>query len=112
MKESQVITALGALAHQSRLRVIRLLITAGEDGMAAGAIGESIKAAPSKVSFHLSVLQQAGLVKTRRVSRSIVYRANFTVIGRVMNYMLVDCCSADSRVLSCCGFGKKMGSNE
>lgn len=103
MKESQVITALHALSHESRLRAIRLLVSAGDEGMAAGAIGESIKATPSRVSFHLSVLEQANLVKTRRVSRNILYRANYKVIGRVMNYMLVDCCGGDQRVVSCCG---------
>lgn len=100
-----MITAMGALAHQSRLRVIRMLITAGDDGMTAGAIAQTIKAAPSKVSFHLSALEQAGLVKAKRASRHRVYRANYTKIGQIMNYLLNDCCGNDQRILSCCGLG-------
>ena len=104
MKESQVIAAMGALAHQARLRVIRMLVASGDEGMTAGAIAEAIKAAPSKVSFHLSALEQAGLVKTQRVSRHIVYRANHKKIGQIMNYLLTDCCGGDRRILSCCDF--------
>lgn len=103
MRESQVIAAMGAMAHQSRLRVVRMLVACGDEGMTAGDIAESIKAAPSKVSFHLSALEQAGLVKTKRVSRNIVYRANYKKIGQIMNYLLADCCGSDARILSCCG---------
>ena len=102
MKESQVIAALSSLSHQSRLRIVRKLIVAGDDGLTAGVIGESIKAAPSKVSFHLSALEQAGLVSATRVSRNIVYRANYKRMGQLMNYLLTDCCGGDTRILSCC----------
>jgi DNA-binding transcriptional ArsR family regulator len=104
MNESQVINAMGALAHQSRLRVVRMLVASGDEGMTAGDIAQKIKATPSKVSFHLSALEQAGLVKTKRISRHIFYRANYARIGKIMNYLLTDCCGSDKRIIACCGF--------
>lgn len=102
MRESQVITALGALAHQSRLRIVRKLIVAGDAGLSAGAIARAISAAPSKVSFHLAALEQAKLVTSERVSRNIVYRVDYLRIGKLMNFMLADCCGGNQRILSCC----------
>ena len=58
MKTSAVIEALGALAHEHRLAVFRLLVERGPEGMPAGAIGERIGLVPSSLTFHLQALQR------------------------------------------------------
>lgn len=103
MKESQVVDALGALASEHRLRIFRHLVKAGALGRSAGEIGAAVGAAPSKVSFHMSTLEQAGLVSATRVSRKIIYRANFQSIGRVIDFLVRDCCQSNTDVMSCCG---------
>ena len=103
MNESQVIEALSALSHEVRLRILKHLVASGPEGDSAGAIGEAVSAAPSKVSFHISAMERAKLVSSERVSRQIVYRANFEQLGGVLNYLLTDCCKNDATVMSCCG---------
>ena len=106
MNESQIIEALSALSHEVRLRILKHLVGAGSEGASAGSIGEAVSAAPSKISFHISAMERAQLVTSERVSRSIVYRANFEQLGGVLNYLLEDCCKNDPTVMSCCGIKK------
>lgn len=102
MKENQVLNALGALSQETRLRIVRHLIIAGDEGDTAGAIGQAVKASASKASFHLAALEQAGIIKSKRVSRCIVYRADFAQLGKLISYLLNDCCRNDPKVLACC----------
>ena len=76
MDEAQALAAFAALSQETRLRIVRLLVTAGPDGLAAGTIGEAMGgASSSRMSFHLGQLQQAGLVTARREGRFILYSA-------------------------------------
>jgi len=102
MNESQVIDALSALSHETRLRIVRHLVTKGDEGDSAGAIGEEVGAAPSKITFHISALERAGLVSSEKLSRQIIYRIQFDQIGFVLNYLMRDCCNSHSAVMACC----------
>lgn len=103
MNENQVIDALNALSHETRLRIVRHLVERGSEGDSAGAIGEAVEATPSKITFHISSLERAGLVSSERVSRQIVYRMNFDQMGTLLNYLMRDCCNNNATVLACCG---------
>lgn len=92
MDTKQAIDALGALAQDTRLRVFRLLVTAGPEGLPAGAIAESLGTATSTLSFHLAYLSRAGLVVSRRESRSIIYSANFDGMRGLLDFLSQDCC--------------------
>lgn len=87
-----VVRALGALAQEHRLAVYRLLVQAGPDGMAAGALAEALGVPASSMSFHLAQLAHAGLVSQRRQSRSIIYSADYEVMNALMAYMTENCC--------------------
>ena len=102
MDESQVIEALGALAHEARLRILRYLVTCGPEGAAAGAIGAAVEASSSRASFHLAVLSKARLITSTRVSRSIIYRVEFAAMGSLMSYLVNDCCQGHKSVRACC----------
>lgn len=86
------IDALGALAHETRLSVFRMLIKAGPDGMIAGAIAEECGVPPSTMSHHLATLERAGLVQSERESRLIHYRADFARMRRLLTFLMQDCC--------------------
>jgi len=103
MKESQVIEALSALSHETRLRIVRHLVVRGDDGDPAGAIGQAVDATPSKITFHISALERAGLVSSEKVSRQIIYRIKFDQIGQLLDYLMRDCCNSNAQVLACCG---------
>ena len=103
MNESQAIAALGALSHETRLHIVRHLVKAGHEGDTAGSIGTAVNAAPSKITFHISTLERAGVVSSERVSRQIIYRIRFEQIGSLLKYLMDDCCKYHSTVLRCCG---------
>jgi ArsR family transcriptional regulator len=92
MKTPAVIEALGALAHEHRLAVYRLLIQRGPAGLAAGAIGERVGLVPSSLTFHLQNLQRAGLITQRRESRQLIYSANFAAMNGLVGYLTENCC--------------------
>jgi ArsR family transcriptional regulator, arsenate/arsenite/antimonite-responsive transcriptional repressor len=92
METESTILALAALVQSTRLEVFRLLIKHEPEGLAAGEIAKKLAAPQNTMSAHLAVLSRAGLVTTRRISRSIVYRADLARFQAVMLFMLNDCC--------------------
>lgn len=86
------VDALGALAHETRLSVFRLLVKAGPEGMIAGAIAERQGVPPSTMSHHLGTLERAGLVQSERESRLIHYRAEYPGMRRLLRFLMQDCC--------------------
>ncbi len=96
MLADDVIRALGALAQEHRLAAFRLLVQAGPDGLAAGAVAEAIGVPASSMSFHLAQLSHAGLISQRRQSRSVIYAADYTTMGALMGYLTDNCCGGES----------------
>src|SRR6478672_964203 len=92
MESDGAIAALGALAQEHRLALFRLLVQAGEDRLAAGAIAEALGIPNSSLSFHLAQLSRAGLVRQERRHRSIIYRADYGAMNGLMAYLMENCC--------------------
>lgn len=93
MKTSVVIAGLSALAHEHRLKIYRLLVEQGPDGLPAGVIGDRVGLLPSSLTFHLQNLQRAGLILQQRVSRQLIYSADFEVMNGLIGYLTENCCS-------------------
>lgn len=93
MNALQAVSALGALAQEHRLALFRLLVQAGHDGMAAGAIAERLGVPNSSLSFHLAQLTQAGLIGQERQGRSLIYRADYAAMNGLVAYLMENCCS-------------------
>lgn len=85
--------AFEALAHEARLAVVRLLIPAGREGLAAGAIGARIGVAPNALSFHLGRLTNAGLLRMRRVGRNQYYAVDYQHLSALVGFLVDDCCA-------------------
>ncbi len=96
MEDTQIVDALGALAQSSRLAIYRLLVEAGPEGLAAGAIGEELDLPGATLSFHLAHLSRAGLVKGRQDGRFIIYSADFQNMNRLVGYLTENCCGGRS----------------
>ena len=93
MNAEAAVTALGALAQEHRLAVFRLLVQAGPEGLAAGAIAERLGIPASSLSFHLAQLSKAGLVGQERRHRSIIYRADYAAMNGLVSYLVENCCA-------------------
>lgn len=101
MEKSDVISALAALAQDSRLDVFRLLIQTGPAGLPAGQIAERLNLPAATLSFHLNQLKHAGLVTFHRESRSLIYAADFTAMNALLAYLTENCCAGKPCELSC-----------
>lgn len=92
MDNERVILALAALAQSTRLDVYRRLVEAEPLGLPAGEIARQLAVPHNTMSSHLSILSRAGLVRSERFSRSIVYRADLDALRSTIAFLLKDCC--------------------
>ena len=100
MKKAIVIGALGALAQETRLDIFRLLVQKGPEGLPAGEIGTRLDQPSPTMSFHLNQLRFAGLITSRRESRSIIYSANFKAMNDLLAYLTENCCDGGTALCS------------
>ena len=90
MERSKVLSALSALAHESRLDLVRLLVPRGKEGLPAGEIARALGLSASRLSFHLAALEQAGLIRSRKVSRNVIYSVDLAGIGEAVDERVYD----------------------
>lgn len=93
MESNSAILALGALAQFTRLDSFRLLVRHEPDGLPAGEIARALEVPQNTMSAHLAILARAGLVRSERYSRSIIYRADIDRLRELMTFLAKDCCA-------------------
>ena len=101
MDSSQAVQALAALAHDTRLALFRMLVERGPDGLSAGVIAEHLGVPPSSLTFHVQHLHRAGLVTQRRVSRQLIYAADFSAMNGLVGFLTENCCGRGSYMPGC-----------
>jgi protein-tyrosine-phosphatase/DNA-binding transcriptional ArsR family regulator len=92
MEAKDAATKFGALAQATRIEVMRLLASRGASGMAAGELASNLGQAPSTLSFHLSALEQAGLVQSTRQGRHVIYAVRFAGLRALFGFLTETCC--------------------
>jgi DNA-binding transcriptional ArsR family regulator len=95
MEKQVVVSAIAALAHETRLDVFRLLVRFGREGLPAGEIAQALELPPATLSFHLKELKSAGLLRCDRAGRSRFYRPDFGAIGALVGYLTENCCAGE-----------------
>lgn len=81
-----------AIGQTHRLEAFQQLAQAGDHGMTAGLIAESLDLTPSQVSFHLKELEASGLCIGEREGRFIRYRIAPSRVRELLEFLLADCC--------------------
>ena len=92
MEIKAAVTALAALAQETRLSIYRLLIEAGPEGVSVGCIGQTLEVPGATLSFHLKELARAGLVSSRQEKQFIYYAVDFERMAELMTYLTQNCC--------------------
>lgn len=96
MEENEIIKALAALSHTSRLRVFRTLVVAGPSGLTPSQLCERLEVPAATMSFHLKELSNAGLAQTIRDGRNLIYSAQFAHMNNVLSYLTENCCQGQN----------------
>jgi DNA-binding transcriptional ArsR family regulator len=104
MEIKQAVIALTALAQESRLRIFRLLVPAGAEGLPAGEIADRLDLPPATLTFHLKELSHAGLIDSRREGRSIIYSLRCNGMRDLLTFLANDCCKGQPEL---CGPKRK-----
>jgi DNA-binding transcriptional ArsR family regulator len=91
-KAARAVTALAALAQETRLAIFRLLVEFAPKGITPGAIALRLKIPSATLSFHLKELTNAGLIADRREGRFIWYQADVAAINALIGYLTEHCC--------------------
>jgi len=92
METTSALSALAALAQESRLATFRLLVQAGPEGLSASRIAETLGLPPSSLSFHLKELTHAGLVVPRQEGRFVIYAVRFDTMNALVGFLTQNCC--------------------
>ncbi len=120
MDITTTVKSLGALAQESRLAAFRLLVRRGVEGMAAGEIARALSIPHNTMSSHLAIMANAGLVTSKRESRSIIYSIDFGGTRELLSFLMEDCCQGqpelctpvlDSLLPGCCAPNSSTGEN-
>jgi len=98
MDSDQAVQALGALAHDTRLALFRMLVERGPNGLAAGIIAEQLGIPPSSLTFHVQHLHRAGLLTQRRLGRQLIYAADFSAMNGLIGFLTENCCGRGAAV--------------
>jgi ArsR family transcriptional regulator, arsenate/arsenite/antimonite-responsive transcriptional repressor len=107
MQTTNVIDALAALAHDSRLGIFRLLVEQGPEGLPSGQIAARRKLANANASFHLKELEHAGLVRSVPAGRFIYYAANYKTMNELIDYLTKNCCKGGVCDIACAPEAKR-----
>jgi ArsR family transcriptional regulator, arsenate/arsenite/antimonite-responsive transcriptional repressor len=92
MKSVAAVTALAALAQESRLAIFRMLVKRGPEGFTPGQLSERLPVAAATLSFHLKALHHAGLLSVRREGRFLYYSPNFRHMNDLLGFLTDHCC--------------------
>jgi arsenate reductase len=84
--------AFAALSVEARLRLLRLLLAAGPNGLNAGDIAARLGLPASTTSFHLAALERAGLTQSTRHGRQIIHAARLMGLRQVLTFLTETCC--------------------
>lgn len=99
MKQDQAIECFGAMAQETRISILRLLVRNSPDGLRVSEIAKRLDIVPSTLSGHLNVLKRSGLVTSKRNQREIIYTVDLETVSDLMLFVVAECC--DGNVASC-----------
>jgi ArsR family transcriptional regulator len=105
LSEAHAVSSLAALAQPTRLAIFRLLIKHEPVGITAGVIAETIGAPHNTLSTHLAILVRAGLLRSSREGRTIIYRADVEGMRSLISFLINDCCDGHPELCGLLGLG-------
>ena len=89
---------LAAMGTDSRLRIMRILLSAHPQGLVVGDIGDELGIAGSTLSHHLDKLKNEGLVSVKRNGTFLRYSANTDTLQELLGFLYAECCTRNQAI--------------
>jgi ArsR family transcriptional regulator, arsenate/arsenite/antimonite-responsive transcriptional repressor len=109
LSEPHAISALAALAQPTRLAIFKLLIKHEPIGVTAGQIADTVGAPHNTLSTHLAILVRAGLLRSAREGRTIIYRSDVEGMQSLISFLINDCCNGHPELCGLLGIAPNAG---
>lgn len=101
MESKDALDCLNALAQEHRLTLFRLLVQAGDEGMAVGELAAATGLAGATLTNHLHILRRAGMVIDEKRGRVIQCRANYGQMNGLLGFLTENCCAGSDSETAC-----------
>ncbi len=92
-REQAAADALAALGNRTRLRIFKLLVRAGREGVNIGTLQRMLGIPATTLGHHLGTLAKAGLVDQERRGREVICTANYKAVNEILDYVREECCA-------------------
>lgn len=95
-----------AIGTESRLQILRLLLSAHPGGMVVGEISAELGIPNSTLSHHLEKLKNEDLVNVEREGTFLRYRADTNTLQKLLGFLYAECCTRNQAIepqkIVCC----------
>jgi len=96
MKLETAALILSKIGNPTRLKIVRLLVRAGDQGMPVGSIQKQLKIPGSTLTHHIAHLKNAGLIHQERQQATLFCKIQYDRLNQLVDYLTDECCIDDS----------------
>ncbi len=93
MKLDDAANILAKIGNPTRLKIVRLLVRAGNDGLAVGMIQKKLNIPGSTLTHHITHLKSAGVIRQQRQQATLICIMEFDVLRKLVDYLTEECCA-------------------
>jgi len=93
MKLDDAANILAKIGNPTRLRIVRLLVRAGDDGLTVGMIQKQLDIPGSTLTHHIAHLKSAGVIRQQRQQATLICKMEFEVLRELIDYLTEECCT-------------------
>ena len=98
MKLDTAANVLAKIGNPTRLKIVRLLVRAGDAGLPTGAIQKRLGIPASTLTHHIAHLKSAGVIRQQREQATLICIIEFDLLRNLVDYLTEECCAdVDSR---------------
>ncbi len=83
---------LAKIGNPTRLKIVRMLVRAGEDGLAAGTIQKQLEIPASTLTHHIAHLKSAGVIRQQRHQATLICKIEYDLLRNLVDYLTEECC--------------------
>jgi len=83
---------LSKIGNPTRLRIVRLLVRAGDEGLAVGTIQRELKIPGSTLTHHIAHLKSAGVIHQQRQQATLICTMEYDLLRELVDYLTEECC--------------------